>query len=111
MTSLRAVYIGDIPFLFALAKIVVTVTKIKQVRTNQDRTKIGTFFDFFVYFPIFLLEILNIATKMGCEAMQKNSSKNIGKCNRKSKKGSILIREVQDWSFLRFFHTFFNIFT
>ena len=52
-----------------------TVTKIKQERANQDRTKIGSFFDFFLHFSIFLLEILNIAPQLCCEAILKHSSK------------------------------------
>ena len=72
----------------------VTATK-KQEKTNQDKTKIGPFFDFFVHFPIFLFEILNIAPQLSCEAMLKNSNSNIKKCNRKSKKGPILIRNDQ----------------
>ena len=68
-----------------------TVTKIKQERANQDRTKIGSFFDFLLYFSIFLLEIVNIAILLSCEAMLKISSKNIKKCRRKSKKGPILV--------------------
>ena len=52
----------------------VTITKIKQERTNQDRTKIGPFFDFLLNFSIFLIE-----------TMFKVSSKNIEKCRRKSK--------------------------
>ena len=41
----------------------VTVTKISQVWThtkNQERTKIGTFFNFLLHFLTFLLEILKI---------------------------------------------------
>ena len=34
-----------------------TVTKISQERTNQERTKIGPFFDFLLYFSEILLEI------------------------------------------------------
>ena len=34
-----------------------TVTKISQERTNQERTKIGPFFDFLLYFSVILLEI------------------------------------------------------
>ena len=39
----------------------ITVTKIKQERTNQDRTEIGPFFDFLLHYSIFLFEILNTA--------------------------------------------------
>ena len=64
------------------------MTKIK-----QERTKIGHFFDFLLNVSIFLLEILNIASQLSCEAMLKILSKNIEKCRRKSKKGPYL-----DWS-------------
>ena len=42
----------------------VTVTKIKQERTLQDRTKIGPFLDFLLHVSIFLLEILNIVSQL-----------------------------------------------
>ena len=42
----------------------VTVTKIKQESTNQDRTKIGLFFEFLLHFSIFLLEICSIASQL-----------------------------------------------
>ena len=42
----------------------VTVTKIKQERTNQDRSKIDPSFDILLQFSIFLLEILNIASQL-----------------------------------------------
>ena len=67
------------------------MTKIKQERTDQDRTRIGPFFDFLLQFSIFLLEILNIASQVRCEAMLKISSKDFEKCWRKLKKGSIFI--------------------
>ena len=41
-----------------------TVTKIM-----QERTKIGPFFDFILHFSTFVLEILNIALQLSCEAM------------------------------------------
>ena len=71
--------------------IILTLTKIKQERANQDRTKIGPFFDFLLHFSIYFFEILNIASQLSCEAMLKTLSKNIEKCRRKSKKGPILI--------------------
>ena len=37
-----------------------TVTKIKQERTNHDRTKIGPFFDFTLHFSIFKNEGENL---------------------------------------------------
>ena len=43
-----------------------TVTKIKQERTNQDSTKIGPFFEFILLFSILLLQILNIASQLSC---------------------------------------------
>ena len=52
----------------------VTVTKIKQERTLQDRTKIGPFLHFFLNLLTFLLEILNIVSRLSCEAMLKISS-------------------------------------
>ena len=71
----------------------ITATKIKQERTNQDRTKIGPFFDFLLvfsilHFSIILLEILNIVPPLSCKckAMLKFSSRHIEKCRRKSKK-------------------------
>ena len=69
----------------------VTVTKIKQERTNQDRTKIDPFFDFILHFSIFLFELFNIISQLSCEAKQKISSENIEKCRRNSKKGPILV--------------------
>ena len=72
------------------------MTNIKQERTNQDRTKIGPLLDFLLHFSIFLLEILNIASQLSCEAMLKMLSKNIEKCKRKTKKGAILVRSYQD---------------
>ena len=69
------------------------MTKIKQERTNQDRTKIGPFFDFLLHFSIFLVEILNIASQLSCEAMLKILSKNIEECKRKRRKD-------QSWYFL-----------
>ena len=70
---------------------VLTVTKIKQKRTNQDWTGIGPFFDFLPHFPIFLFELFNIALQLSCEAMPKIPSKNIKKCRRKSMKGLFLV--------------------
>ena len=70
--------------------ILVTVTKIEQERTNQDRTKIGPFFDFLLHFSICLLDFFSIVSRLSCEAMFKISSKNIEKCRKKSKKGPIL---------------------
>ena len=67
------------------------MTKIKQERTNKDRTKNDPFFDFLVHFSILLLEILNLALQLGCEAMLKISSKNIEKFRRKAMKGPILV--------------------
>ena len=71
--------------------LMITVTKIKQERTNQVRTKICLFFDFIRRFSIFLLGILNISWQLSCGAILKISSKNIEKCRRKSKKGPILV--------------------
>ena len=68
--------------------IFVTITK---ERTNQDRTKIGPFFDFLLHNSIFLFEILIIASQLSCKAMPKISSKNIEKCRRKSMKGPFLV--------------------
>ena len=68
-----------------------TVAKIKQERTNQDRTKIGPFFDLILHCSIVLLEILNVASQLSCKAMLKISSKNFEKCSRKLKKGPILV--------------------
>ena len=42
----------------------ITMTKISQERTNQERTKIGPFFDFLLHFSRFSLKILNIAPVM-----------------------------------------------
>ena len=39
-----------------------SVTKIRQERTNQHRTKISPFLDFLLHFSIFLLGIFNIAS-------------------------------------------------
>ena len=54
-----------------------TVTKIK-----QERTKICPFFDFLLHFSVFLLEILNKAPQLNCEAILKILNKNIDKCRR-----------------------------
>ena len=43
----------------------------------------GPFVDFNLHLSIFLLEILNIASHLSCEAVLKISSKNIEKCRRK----------------------------
>ena len=68
------------------------MTKInKQERNNQDKTKIGPFFDFLLRFSIFLVGIFSLASKLSCETMFKISSTNIEKCRRKSKKGPILV--------------------
>ena len=64
--------VGDLRF-----KVRVTVTRIKQERTNQDRTKISPFLDFLLHFSIFLLDIFNIASQLSCEAMLK-ILKNVG---------------------------------
>ena len=56
---------------------ILTVTKIKQEMTNQDRTKIGPFFDFLLHFSIFILEIFNIASQLSCEAILENSRRKI----------------------------------
>ena len=69
----------------------ITVTKIKQERTIQDRIEIGPFFDFRLHYSIFLFEILNIASQLICEDMPKISSKNIEKCRRKSTKGPFMV--------------------
>ena len=61
--------VGDLRF-----KVRVTVTRIKQERTNQDRTKISPFLDFLLHFSIFLLDIFNIASQLSCVAMLKNLS-------------------------------------
>ena len=57
--------------------IYLTVTKINQERTNQERTKIGRFVDFLLHFSIFLLEIFSIASQLSCEAMINITIKNI----------------------------------
>ena len=54
-----------------LKALILTVTKIKQERTNQDMIKIGPFIDFILHFLIFLFEILNIASQLHCEASAK----------------------------------------
>ena len=59
--------------------IAMTVAKISQERTSQDRSKISPFYDFLLHFLIFLLDIFIIALKLSCEAMFKISSKNIEK--------------------------------
>ena len=87
--------------------------KIKKERTNQDRTKIGPFFDFLLHLSILLLGIFSIekcmrnpkkgpilvlshqdktkiASQLSCEAMFKISSENIGENRRKD----------QFWSYL-----------
>ena len=46
----------------------ITVTKIEQERTNQDRTKNVFFFDFLLHSSIFLLEIFSIALQLRCKA-------------------------------------------
>ena len=61
----------------------ITVTKIKQERTNQDMTKIGSFFNFLLHFLIFLLGIFSVAPQLSCEAMFKISTTNIKKCTEK----------------------------
>ena len=55
----------------------VTVTKIFHERIDQDRTKIGPFFDCLLHFSIFLLCIFNIALQLSCKAMIKIWSKDI----------------------------------
>ena len=91
----------------------VTVTKIKQERTNQDMTKIGPFFDFLLHFSIFLLEIFSLSLQLSCETMFKN--KNIERFKRKTKKGPILVLSYQDktkiGTFFDFSPRFFNILT
>ena len=72
------------------------MTKIKQERTNQDRTKIGPIFDFLLHFSIFLLANLSTASQLSWETLFKISSKNIEKCRRKTKKGPILVLSYQD---------------
>ena len=74
----------------------ITVTKIKQERTNQDRSKIDPFFDFLLHFLIFLLQIFSIASQLSCETMFKISSRNIEKCRRKMKQGPILVLSYHD---------------
>ena len=49
-------------------------------KTNQEKTKIGPFFDFLLHFSIFLLEISSIASQLSFETMFKSPSKNIEKC-------------------------------
>ena len=74
------------------------VTKIKQERTNHDRTKIGPFFDFLLHFSTILFEILNIVSQLSCEAVLKNIEKilkNEGENRRRDQSWSYL-----DWSFL-----------
>ena len=63
---------------------ILTVTKIKQEMTNQDRTKIGHFFDFLLNFSIFVLEIFSIDSQLSCETMFKVSSENIEQCRRET---------------------------
>ena len=57
-------------------------------------------FVFLLHFSIFLLEILNIFSKVSCEAMLKISNKNIDKFGRKSKKIPNLVLSwlVLSWS-------------
>ena len=76
----------------------ITVTKIKQERTIQDRTKIGPFIDFLLHFSMFFLEVLKITSHLSCEAMlkiQEEILKNEGEIRRKDQCWSYL-----DWSFL-----------
>ena len=61
-------------------RVTVTVTKIKQERTIQDRTKIGPFVDFLQHFSIFLLKIFRLASQLRCETMFKILSINNEKC-------------------------------
>ena len=82
---------NDNPLGLSVVDALLTVTKIKQERTNQDRTKIGPFFDFLLHYSILLFEISNIASQLSCEAMTKISSKNIEKCRIKSMKGPFLV--------------------
>ena len=70
---------------------VITVTKIK-----QERTKISSFFDFLLHFPIVLHEIFSIASQLSCATIFRISSKNIKKCRRKTKKGPMLVLSYQD---------------
>ena len=57
-----------------------TVTKIKQEMTIQDRTKIGPFIDFLQHFSKFLLKIFSLASQLSCETVFKISSINNEKC-------------------------------
>ena len=47
------------------------VKKIKQERTRQDRTRIGSFSDFLLHFSTFLLEIFSMALQLNYETMLK----------------------------------------
>ena len=55
-----------------------------------ERTSLNPFFVVLLHFSMFLFEILNIVSKLNCEAMLKIASKYIHNC-RKSKKGPILV--------------------
>ena len=72
-------FIHSMQYYVIIMLVIFTVTKIKQEKTNQDKTKIGPFFDFLLHFSTFLLEILNKVLQLSCEAMLKISSRNIEK--------------------------------
>ena len=71
-----------------LSGFTVTVTKIKQERTNQDWTEIGPFLDSLRHFSIFFVEILSTAqfhnsiVKL-CSKFQVKILKNVGENRRK----------------------------
>ena len=54
-----------------------TVTKIKQERTNQNMTEIGPFFDFLLHLSILLLEIFSIAFQLSCETVVRVYKNNV----------------------------------
>ena len=71
------------------------VTEFQKERTNQDRTKIGPFFNFLLHYLIFLLEIFSMASQLSCETLFKISCKNAENVG-KIKKGPILALSYPD---------------
>ena len=68
------------------------MTKIKQERTNQDRTKIDPLFDFILHFSIFLLKVFSIASRLSSETMFKIASKIWEKNEERTNHGPYLAR-------------------
>ena len=84
----------------------ISVTKIKQDRTNQDRTEIGPSFEFLLHFSIFLLELFSIASRLSCETMFKISCQNIKNFRRITKKGPIFVLYYHDRTKISLFFEF-----